>query len=94
MSEIIDRAKAALNELGAKSGLEAIERYREWLRVGGPKDLLAEAIATQRLLDDLTASDIGEVTAHRDELWTERNALLQKNAALHAEVARLGGGVR
>lgn len=57
-------------------------------------DLIAELEATQRLLDDLTASDIGEVTAHRDELWAERNALLQKNAALHAEVARLGGGVR
>ena len=56
--------------------------------------LVAENRALRDELESLQQTHVGEVVAHNEELFAERNALLQKNAALHAEVARLGGGVR
>lgn len=79
MSDVVERAKKALADYRAGRGAEVpAAGLIEWL--------MTDLVATQRLLDDLTDSDIGEVQARNQELWAQNQALL-------AEVRRLGGGV-
>jgi len=56
--------------------------------------LVAENRALRDELEALQQTHVGEVVAHNTELMHERNDLIRRNQALHAEVARLGGGVR
>jgi hypothetical protein len=85
VSTVVERAKKALESQRAQ------EDYF-WPRIL-VTDLVAELNATQRLLDELTDSDVGEAMAHNNELMHERNDLLRRNEALQAEVRRLGGGM-
>lgn len=56
--------------------------------------LTAENSALRDELEALQHTDVGEVAAHRDELFHERNQLLGRVRALESEVTGLGGGRR
>ncbi len=91
--DVCDRARQALEGLGANSDLHQIECYASWLRSGGPRELLA---AADRLREDvrLARDGIRPMTDVESNLMTQVLQLRRERAELQREVERLRANQR
>ncbi|MDH6199225.1 hypothetical protein M2272_005893 [Mycobacterium frederiksbergense] len=84
MTDVVQRAREALNGLGTTSSVADIERYAEWLRDGGPRDLLAEVDRLRAVVGRALA----EVVDYERRCGMTPLAAWVKVALRHAEADR------
>lgn len=85
MSDVVQRAREVLDGIASKPNLAATERYAEWLRDGGPGQLLAEVERARSEADHWKA-------LWRQNTETASEAMRERDAA-NAEAALLRDGI-